>query len=67
MTTPAERRELYLDAQDQTDDWNREMRHEERDAEVLWHPDDDRPDRRDLAEMAAWDRAADRREREAGG
>lgn len=67
MTTPAERRELFLDANEQTEDWNRAQRQEERDA--YGHdedPSDDPnyPDARDLAEMAYWDRLTDRQERE---
>lgn len=63
--TPQERRELHLDAAEQTEEWNRAMREEERDAQGLWHPSDDQPDGRELAEMARWDRETDRRERDA--
>lgn len=68
MSTPAERRELFFDAQEQTEDWNRAQREEERDAAIAWDPSDDPnyPDKADLAEMARWDRDTLRREREAG-
>lgn len=65
--TPAERRELFLDAAEQTEEWNRDQR-----AEYLataaggtWDPRDDAdyPSGSDLAQMTAWDRLA---EREAG-
>lgn len=63
MTTPTGRRELFLDAQEQTEDWNRAQREEERDGAVDWDPRDDAnyPDARDLADLAYWDRRAERR------
>jgi len=66
VSTPEERVELFLDANEQTDEWNRAMREEERDGAVLWHPSDDQPSPAELAQMAAWDRAAEKRDREAG-
>lgn len=65
MSTPAERRELMLDIQDQVEEHNRAMREEERDGEVLWDPRDDQPSPGELAQMAAWDREAARREADA--
>lgn len=61
MTTPEERRELYLDAAEQTVEWNRAMREEERDA--AGHDYDPRedanyPDTAALALAAKWDRDA---------
>lgn len=66
MTTPEERRELMLDIQDQVEEYNRAELQEWRDAEVLWDPSDDPnyPDASQLAEMARWDREAERRERD---
>lgn len=67
MTTPEERRELFLDAAEQTAEWNRAMREEERDAAGHDHDprhDPNYPDARDLAQTAYWDRLADREERE---
>lgn len=63
MSTPAERVELYLDVQDQVEEHNRAMREEKRDARIEWDPRDDPnyPDKRDLAQMAYWDRIAERR------
>lgn len=65
MSTPEERRELFLDAQAQTEDWNRADRQEYLDAADAWDPRDDPnyPDARDLAQMAAWDRLSEREER----
>lgn len=54
MTTPAERRELYLDVQDQVEDHNRAMREEERDG---WDGYRERPlsypDAAEIAELNA--------------
>lgn len=41
MSTPEERREMYLDAQDQVEEHNCDMREEERDARVEWDPRDE--------------------------
>lgn len=62
MSTPEERAELFRDAAEQTADWNREQRAEYLDAAGGWDPSDDPdyPGGRDLAEMATWDRAAER-------
>lgn len=64
VTTPAERRELFLDAQEQTEEWNRAQRAEYLDAGTDDGYDPMAPDSADLAEMARWDRATERRERE---
>jgi hypothetical protein len=55
---------MYDDVNDQVAEHNRAERQEQRDARVEWDPRDDPnyPDKADLAEMAYWDRIAERRE-----
>lgn len=62
MSTPEERREMFLDAQEQTAEYNRDQRTEERAGWDGHYDVDDRPSKAELAEMAYWDRIADARD-----
>lgn len=59
--TPAERLELFLDVAEQTEQCNREQRAEQRGDRIEDARDDPNyPTKADLAEMAYWDRLAER-------
>ena len=66
MSTPEAHREMFLDAQAQTEEWNRDQRAEYDAAAVAYDPRDnaDHPDARDLAQTSAWDRETERRQQD---
>lgn len=55
-TDPFGLREMLIDAQDQTEEWNRAERQEHADARVDWDPRDEvgYPDAADIAEGREW-------------